>query len=356
MSVLLCWHFFVSNGLKVLTVIAMKRTFLSVFLLFFLPVVMSSCRQSKQKTPIVPESKLPKVQIDIHRYGKALFSLDLKNFKAGLKKIKPKFLPFLNADLDDTANVNKLYNYVTDTQIRYIYHKTIKVFPNLNRERQQLRSAFAHLKYYYPAYRLPAVYTYVSDLYYEQPVMTNNDAVVIALDDYLGEKFPLYTDLNIPLYHRRCMTKEHLVVDVVQTLYRQNFRQHFLPKTLLDNMMEAGKELYFLDAMLPDVPDTLKICYTQKQLQWMKQNKKAVWAVMVKNRFLYATGYMLINKMTQPGPFSDGFSHASPPAMARWFGWQMVRKYMWKHPKITLRQLLKMKDAQTLLEDSGYKP
>jgi len=121
-------------------------------------------------------------------------------------------------------------------------------------------------------------------------------------------------------------------------------------------MMEGGKELYFLDAMLPNVPDRLKICYTQKQLQWMKRNKKAVWAVMVKNRFLYTTDYMLINKMTQPGPFSDGFSHNSPPAMASWFGWQMVRRYMRKHPKTTLRQLLKMKDAQTLLEDSGYKP
>ena len=145
MSVLLCWHFFVPGGLNVLTGIAMKRTFLSVFLLFFLLVVLASCRQSKRKIPVVPESKLPKVQVNIHRYGKALFRLDLKNFKADLKKIKPEFLPFLNADLDDTANVNKLYNYVTDTQISYVYQKTIKVFPNLNRERQQLRSAFAHL-------------------------------------------------------------------------------------------------------------------------------------------------------------------------------------------------------------------
>ncbi len=334
----------------------MKRTFIAVLLLLFLMAGLSSCWHRQRKIPVVPESKLPKVQIDIHRYGKALFSLDLKNFKAGLKKIKPEFLPFLNADLNDTANIHKLYAYVTDTQIRYVYSKTIKVFPNLNSERQQLRSAFAHLKYYYPAYHLPEVYTYVSDLDYKQPVMKNDYAVVIALDDYLGEKFPLYSDLNIPLYHRHCMTKENIIVDVVRTLYRQDFRQRFQPKTLLDNMMEGGKELYFLDAMLPNIPDTLKICYTQKQLQWMKRNKKAVWAVMVKNRFLYATGYMLINKMMQPGPFSNGFSHNSPPAMARWFGWQMVREYMWKHPKVTLQQLLKMKDAQTLLEDSGYKP
>jgi len=333
-----------------------KQLFFSFFLLIFLSVTLFSCSHTNRDVPVVPKSKLPKVQLKIHRYGKALFSLDKKNLQAGLKKIKPEFLPFLNADLNDTANVNQLYRYVADTQIQYVYHKTMKVFPNLNREQQQLQSAFAHLKYYYPSFSIPRVYSYISDLYYEQPVMKQRNSVVIALDDYLGEKFPLYIDLNIPQYHRRCMTKKNMAVDVVRTIYRRDFQQNIRPKTLLDNMMEAGKELYFLDAMLPAVPDTLKICYTQKQLKWMEKNKKEVWAVMVKNRFLYSTNYMLINKMTQPGPFSDGYSHASPPAMAKWFGWQMVRKYMREHPKMTIPKLLKIKDAQTLLEDSGYKP
>ncbi len=356
MSVLLCWHFFVPILILMSVLVMKKQFFFSIFLLFFLLVALASCRHANRNVPVVPESKLPKVQVKIHRYGKALFSLDLKNFQAGLKKIKPDFLPFLNANLNDTANVNQLYRYVTDTQIQYVYHKTMKIVPHLKREQQQLQSAFAHLKYYFPSYSIPKVYTYISDMYYEQPVMKQGNAVVVALDDYLGEKFQLYEDLNIPQYHRRCMTMQNMVVDVVRTLYRNDFQRKTHLKTLLDNMMEAGKELYFLDAMLPEVPDTLKICYTQKQLMWLVKNKKEVWAVMVKNRFLYSTDYMLINKMTQPGPFSDGFSHASPPAMARWFGWQMVRKYMHTHPKMTLQKLLKMKDAQTLLEDSGYKP
>jgi hypothetical protein len=334
-----------------------KQSIFSLLFLVSMSFGLVSCHHSQQNVPVVPENKLPKVQVKIHRYGKALFSINLKNFKAGLEKIQPEFLPFLNASLNDTANVNKLFRYVSDTQIQYVYHKTMKLFPNMNPEQRQLQSAFAHIKYYYPSYHLPQVYSYISDLYYEQPVMKQGNSVVIALDDYLGEKFPLYIDLNIPRYHRRCMTKENMVVDVVRTLYQGDFQpKKIYPKTLLDNMLEAGKALYFIDAMLPDIPDTLKVCYTGKQLQWMEKNKKAVWAVLVKNRFLYSSDYMLINKMTQPGPFSDGFSHASPPAMARWFGWQMARKYMHDHPKITLQQFLKMKDAQTFLEDSGYKP
>ena len=335
----------------------MKKQIVFIFLIVvFLSGGLTSCHNSHPNVPVVPKSKLPKVHVKIHRYGKALFSIDLKDFKTGLKKIKPEFLPFLNASLNDTANVNQLFRYVSDTQIQYIYHKTIQLIPDLNQQQRQLQSAFAHIKYYYPAYHLPTVYTYISDLYYEHPVMKQGNSVVVALDDYLGKQFPLYIDLNIPKYHRHCMTKDNMVVDVMRTLYRDDFQQKIYPKTLLDNMLEAGKELYFLDAILPDIPDTLKICYTKDQLQWMEKTKKAVWAVIVKNRFLYSSDYMLINKMTQPGPFSDGFSHASPPAMARWFGWQMARKYMNSHPQMTLQKFLKIKDSQTFLEDSGYKP
>lgn len=335
----------------------MKKQFLfPVILLVFLSLFLTSCHHGPEGIPVVPKNKLPKVTVRIHRYEKALFGVNLHDFQAGLKKIKPAFLPFLNADLNDTANVNRLYRYVTDTQIRYIYHKTIKAFPSLSPEEKQLSSAFAHLKYYFPAYPLPEVYTYVSNLYYEQPVMKQGNTVVVALDDYLGTQFPLYTDLNIPLYHRRCMVRQQLSLDVARTLYEEDFRKNIHPKTLLDHMLAAGKKLYFLDALFPATADTLKICYTGKQWQWMEKNRKEVWAVLVRNRFLFSTDYMLINKMTGPGPFSDGFSHDSPPAIATWFGWQMVRRYMARHSRTTLQQLLKMKDAQQFLEDSGYKP
>ena len=351
MSVLLCRHFFIDN------VMHKRKVFFTGFLFTFILLLgLASCHSSRHNVPEIPESKLPKVQVIIHRYGKALFGLDRHHFQAGLKKLKPQFLPFLNADLNDTANVNRLYRYVTDTQILYVYHKTIAAFPQLKREEKQLSRAFAHLKYYYPAYRLPEVYSYVSDLYYEQPVMKQGQTVVIALDDYLGKDFPLYSDLNIPQYHRRCMVPAQIVPDIMRTLYRDDFQKNIHPKTLLDNMLEAGKALYFLDAVMPDVPDTIKICYTGKQLAWMQKNRKEVWAVLVRNRFLYSSDYMLINKMTQPGPFSDGFSHQSPPMMASWFGWQMVRQYMREHPQTTLEQLFKKKDAQQFLMDSGYKP
>jgi hypothetical protein len=304
----------------------------------------------------IPASKRPKVQVKIHRYGKALFSVDTLHFKKGLEKLQKEYPYFLAGNLDNEANIKQLYDFVADTQIYKVYQKTIKVFPDLSGLEKKLRTEFSYIQYYFPKYRLPQVYSYVSDLYYEQPVMKKDSVLVIALDDYLGENFLPYRQLNIPLYHRRLMKRPYIPVDVAKAIYAVDFRVPFHPNTLLDHMMEAGKVLYFLDAVLPETADSLKIGFTESQWQWMSKHKKDVWSVMINNNMLFSGNYMVINKMMQPGPFTDGFSRQSPSAMGAWFGWQMVRRYMKRHPETTMQQLFKMKDSQTLLQQSGYKP
>jgi len=334
----------------------MRRPFLIIIPLVFLFFLLASCVHHKPYLPEVSSSQLPKVSVKIHRYGQALFRVDTSNFRKGIIALKGEFPYFLDANLNDTANLNKLYSYVTDTQLLHVSRYTQERFPDLQKEAKQLSGAFSHLKYYFPHYKLPWVYTYISGLYYEQPVVKKDTVLIIALDDYLGKNYLSYEELRIPQYHRRCMNRNHIAVDVMKTLYLHDFYHAIRTKTLLDKMVEAGKQLYFLDAMMPQLADSLKICYTSKQMEWMKVHKRDVWAVLVKNRLLFSTNYLMVNKMTQPGPFTDGFSRQSPAGMANWFGWQMVRTYMSKHPATSLKDLLKIKDAQGLLEASAYKP
>lgn len=46
----------------------------------------------------------------------------------------------------------------------------------------------------------------------------------------------------------------------------------------------------------------------------------------------------------------------APGRTGSWLGWQIINSYMAKHPETSLPELLRLKDSQALLNQSGYKP
>ncbi len=318
-------------------------------------LLFTACDGDSRRFPL-KASELPVVEVNIHRYGKALFELDTANLQAGLKNLESEFGLFLGHELDDSSNIRQIYNFVTDTQLISIYRKTMEVYPGLKDLESQLSDAFSRYAYFFPEKKLPEVYTYVSDLYYESPVMVTDSAVVIALDIYLGSDFPLYQRLGLPHYKIRCMEPDNLPVDVMKALYFNGIAPGYKARTLLDRMIDGGKLLAYLDAVLPHTPDTLKICYTGQKLEWAQKNEANIWGFLVGNQLLYSTDYQTQSKLIQDGPFTTGFSKDSPARLGVFTGWQIVNSYIDRHPEVSLKQLMKMTDSQKILQESGYKP
>jgi len=318
--------------------------------------VLLSCNREHVKFSQARAGDLPVLKVHVHRYGKTLFELDTTHFAAGLKRIQNEYRFFLGNDFDNGQNVQQLLDYVSDTQLISLYHKTIDVYPDVHKLENDLGKAFSRYHYFFPDQTLPGVFSYISDVYYESPVMKKDTVVVIALDDYLGGDFPLYPRLGIPHYRVRCMQKESIAIDVMKALYYDELAPVYKPKTLLDRIVAGGKLLVYLDAVLPDVPDSVKMCYTTGQMTWAINNEKNIWAFMVENNLLYSTDYQMITKLTQDGPFTEGFGKASPSRLGIFMGWQIVTQFMVNNPDVTLEGMINTKDAQTILEKSHYKP
>ena len=121
-------------------------------------------------------------------------------------------------------------------------------------------------------------------------------------------------------------------------------------------MIYQGKLMYFMDALMPDMNDTLKIGYTKKQLNWCKKNEAQMWLNLVENKRLYSNKRMDIIRYINDGPYTNGFPLESPARTGIWIGWQIVRKYMKEHPEITVPQLMQDSDYQQILNDSKYFP
>jgi len=321
-----------------------------------LSLALFSCTSSKTKYPQAEISDVPEVDFEINRYGKTLFELDTTDFQNELKRIKPDYTLFLDADLNDSSNIRTLYNYVTDTQLISLYKKSVEVYPDMLLTEKELSDAFARFAYLFPGQSVPQIYTYISDMYFEQPVWIQDSIMVVAIDLYLGSDFSLYSRLGLPFYKVKWMEPQSLPIDVMKAIYFDRVTQPYKSQTLLDRMIDAGKLLAFLDAVFPDLPDGYKISYSPEQLNWANENEENIWAFLLENELLYSKDYQTQTKLIQDAPFTTGFGNESPPRLGVFIGWEIVLSYLRNNPDVSLEEVIRMKDSQLLLKNSGYRP
>jgi hypothetical protein len=126
-------------------------------------------------------------------------------------------------------------------------------------------------------------------------------------------------------------------------------------KTLIEQMIEAGKKLYVLDNLLPETADTLKTGYTQKQLDGCYANEKFIWSYFVNGDLLFGTASEVNGQYINDGPKTQDLGEDSPGAIGQFVGWQIVKQWMSKHDKLSMEALLK-KNPKELFEESKYQP
>ena len=81
-----------------------------------------------------------------------------------------------------------------------------------------------------------------------------------------------------------------------------------------------------------------------------------MWSFFIENKLLFSTDQAAYSKYINDGPTTNGFPKESPAKIGAWIGWRIVNTYMEKSKNINLTDLLRERDAQKILEVSGYKP
>lgn len=73
-------------------------------------------------------------------------------------------------------------------------------------------------------------------------------------------------------------------------------------------------------------------------------------------RDLFKTESNVLTSYMNDGPFTAEISQDSPGRLGTWIGWRIVDSYMRHNPDVTIQQLMAEGDAQSVLENSYYKP
>jgi hypothetical protein len=249
-----------------------------------------------------------------------------------------------------------------DRAMRFLLHKDIHQlyrtvdsnFHEIDPIRTKIEKAFTYYNYYYPEKQTPIIVSMVTGI--SNNVVVTDSVLGVGLDLYLGDSNQIYQLAGIPEYIRKKASPDYMVYDMLRGWVLSEFEPEDKKDDVLSQIINYGKSMYFMDAIFPFAEDHYKIGFTAEEIKWCRENETTIWAKMIEQQQLYSTDAHVIRALTGPGPFSPGFPKESPAQIGYWMGWQIVRKYMNEHPKTTIKELMKIEDAQTLLRQSKYKP
>jgi gliding motility-associated lipoprotein GldB len=287
-----------------------------IFIFLFLGLIFVSCDKDSKL-----ESEIAKIETDfiIERFDKAF----AKAVPEDLPELRQAYPFFFSKRVPDSVWVAR----INDTLQNQLLIEVNKAFPEFNETKQELTRLFQHLKYYDKTFSTPRVITLTNDVAYRDKTIVNDSLVLIALDNFLGAEHEFYQ--NISMYIAANMKKDQIVSDVANG-YAESYIYQTNRKTLLDEMIYAGKLLYFKDVMIPFKTDAEKMGYTEEQINWAEANESQIWSYFIEKEMLYSTDDKLPNRFIADAPFSKfylEFDNESPGRLGQYIGWQIVKAY-----------------------------
>ena len=319
-------------------------------------LMMASCQENepayKAKLDITPEP----YDLEFDRYEEVLFNLDTADFQAELMNVQDRYRVFLGGDLNNPDAVQYLKDFATDPFSITLYEKVKVVFSDLKQIEPVVEDVFAHFHHYYPEIELPKkAFTCITGIHPDEPpVQIIDDQLVISLDWYLDDE-ELYDQIGMPRYMSLRRNVSTLAKEVAEQLYMYYLYEWRKQGQIVGEMVFYGRRDFFVEAMCPELPDSVLLGYSSKQWQWAVENEGQVWADIVGNRRLYDASLDAYMMFFGDGPFTQAYSNDAPSRLGEFFGLNISRSYF-SNNEVSFQDLMQRKDLQNVFQDSGYKP
>ncbi len=338
-----------------------KNASFAAFCLFII-LLLFQCKHEINKN-VVPKLDIAPIDVPILRFEQALFKLDTLKLSAEVIDLQKRYPNICNvyfekimASAAPNQFVKELPRFLSDAEVRRVHDTIQNVFKDFTPYQKEINAGFGYYKHYFPTRPIPQVFTFFS--MYAYGITPPSDSTMgIGLDFFLGENHYAYNFIeNLRFqYIRRTLTPqyltksffERLVLAISPVLHEQR---------LLDQMLANGRTQYILEALLPNTPDSIRWAFTQKQFEWTHDNETRIWAQILKENLLYSTEIQKISKLVNPSPNAGGMPAEAPGRVANYIGYKIIASFMNRHPETTFEELLKLNDAQKILEASKYKP
>jgi hypothetical protein len=234
-----------------------------------------------------------------------------------------------------------------------------KKYPDLSWLEKELKSQLRYIKYYFPQYRLPPKYVSFIGPFDGPGVAMTQYTLAIGLQSYAGKNFAFYLtgkgqDLY-PQYISRRFEPEYITANCISAIAEDIFHDSSDGRPLIEQMITKGRYWWLISKLMPDAQDSIRMGYTQAQLDWCAGNEAAVWNFFLQGTDLYTLDPDIIKNYIGEGPKTIGMPDGSPGNIGAWVGWQIVKKYVAEHGGLTLTEVMRV-PVREMFEQSKYKP
>lgn len=295
------------------------------------------------------------VDVEIERLEKTFFKAGTKEEISQFIKDNPlfadKFLQLAQYP-SDSVLVNSLYGLATNKELRKLAGEAEAEFQNMDKEEKQLEAAFKVVKFHYPGFEVPAVKTFVSGL--SQDLLISDSLWVFGIDFFIGKEASYRPDAYE--YILRRYERPNMVPAAMLLLSNRFNKTNFLERSMLAEMVNVGKSYYFAQTVMPCTPDSLIIGYSREEIEGVNYNEDKIWAHFLEKSLLYEKSPFLIQKYLGERPNTPEIDATAPGRIGAWVGWQIVKAYMNRNPRVTLPQLMAETDFQKIFDQSKYRP
>lgn len=263
---------------------------------------------------------------------------------------------YFNADnpATDTALIAELTSRINNSELNRLYQQTQAEFGDATALRDHLTEAFTNIQRDFPDFKPPRVATMITG-FMGPDLLVTDSLIVIGLDYFVGPK-ATYRPVGeeFPQYVLRRYQQPYIVPTIVRLLADRYNASNQADQTLLADMVYNGKSLVFARTMLPEVPDSLLIGYSDRQLTETFNAQDIIWGHFIDNQLLYNTNGEIKKRYMGERPFTAEIGNRCPGRIGDWLGWRIVSRYF-DEKKLSIQDLMKNADARQIFEQSGYK-
>lgn len=332
--------------------------FLRSTLLLF--IIISAGCNNKSAPPDISDVE---VDFQLIPFYEDLFSIHPDSVGQHIEALKTKYGSYLDAYSEGIIGVghpgseeyaDNMSRFLAYQPNQEVYDTCRVVFSDKVALKKDLEKAFRYYKHYYPQRNVPDVYLHISG--FNQSMAVDSGWVSVSVEKYLGSDCAFYEWLETPQYLRSHMTPEKVVPDVMKAIGMTEYAYNDSIDDLISTMIYHGKMLHFVKRTIPDIPDTLLFGYTEKEMNWCRENEDFMWSAIVEQKHLFSTDPMLTRKYVGEAPFTSFFGQESPGRTGRYLGFQLLQSWMDEHPEYSFREMMQQSDPHRILAKARYRP